>query len=97
MAAALFSKLPARIGWDSNPERPLIARNLLIYKDAKNARMGRFHGLRYAAGTRRCELNPGPSRMARTSITFNSRPERSGSARRAFLSVVGLRVLSGSA
>src|SRR5229473_2634739 len=32
--------------------------NLLYFQHAKNARMGRFHGLRYTAGTRRCELNP---------------------------------------
>lgn len=41
-------------GWESNHPASLITRKLLIFQDAKNAKIGTKAGSRYTAGTRFC-------------------------------------------
>jgi len=41
-----------RRGWDSNPVRLLIIRNLLISRKGRNVKIGQHATLRYTAGTR---------------------------------------------
>ena len=48
-----------RRGWDSNPDRLLIIRNLLILQKGRNAENGQNATSRYTAGTRRQRVRPG--------------------------------------